>query len=168
MTRGCSGSPPPRGTPPAAWTPGLRRYILRGTMRSAAFIGAVLLLPAIASAAGTGAVVIKTIDQKTHQRVPGVCVSVDIPEEGRTISCTSNRKGVSRLAQVPVGTRLVVVSRPGYMQMTFTVRVRDGSTQHITADLYPGFVECGVDCWDLDLRSLPDLSRTGTGWWFLP
>ncbi len=151
-----------------AWAPGLRRYNLWGNMRSAALIGAVLLLPAIASAAGTGAVVIKTVDQKTHERVSGVSVSVDIPEEGRTISCTSNRKGFGRLAQVPVGTRLVVLSCPGYMQMSFTVRVRNGSTQHITADLYPGFVECGSDCWDLDLRSLPDLSRTGTGWWFLP
>ncbi len=139
-----------------------------GTMRSVALIGAVLLLPAIASAAGTGTVVIKTVDRKTHERISGVSVSVDISEEGRTISCTSNRKGVSRLAHVPVGTRLIVVSRPGYMQMSFTVRVRDGGTQHITADLYPGFVECDPDCWDLDLRSLPDLSRTGTGWWFLP
>ena len=95
-------------------------------------------------------------------------MSVGIPEEGRTINGTTGRKGLVHLAQVPVGTRLVVVTCKGYMQMTFTVRVRDGGTQHITADLYPGFIECGTDCWDIDLRSFPDLSRTGTGWWILP
>ena len=137
-------------------------------MRSAALIAVLLLVPAVTSEAGTGAVVVKAIDRKTQERIPGVSVSVGIPEEGRTISGTSNRKGVVYLPQVPVGTRVVVVTCPGYMQMTFTVRVRDGEAQHITANLYPGFVECDTSCWDIDLRSFLDVSRTGTGWWILP
>lgn len=84
-----------------------------------------LLLPAWAAAQARGTLSGQVTDRDTGQPVVGAQVLV----QGTALRATTNAQGRFTIADVPAGSRTLVVVRPGYRQATRTVAVGGGPVE---------------------------------------